>query len=72
MKITKITFGMDKKLSLNYNSVGMHVGAEAEVGEDEGLAVAVQLRDAVESLLDGMLVSSAQGLTGLATKAAKK
>jgi hypothetical protein len=71
MKINKITFSVDKKLSINYNSVGMSIGVEADVGEDEGLAVATQLRELAEGLIDGMIVESIQALPALTAKAKK-
>jgi hypothetical protein len=71
MKINKISFSVDKKLSINYNSVGMSIGVEADVGEDEGLAVATQLRELAEGLIDGMIVESIQALPALTAKAKK-
>ena len=71
MKIKKVSFGIDKKLSLNYNSVGMQVGVEAEIDEKDGISVVTQLRELAEGLLDGMLVESLQGLPVLTAKAKK-
>ena len=71
MKINKISFSVDKKLSVNYNSVGMSIGVEADIGENEGIAAATQLRELAESLIDGMIVESIQALPALTAKAKK-
>jgi|WetSurMetagenome_2_1015567.scaffolds.fasta_scaffold00469_9 hypothetical protein len=70
--VKKISFSVDKKLSMNYNSVGMQIGVEAELAENEGIAESTQLRSMVEDILDGMLIESLQGLPNLVTKAKAK
>lgn len=71
MKITKVSFGVDKKLNVNYNSVGMHIGVEVEVDEKDGLSVTTQLREVAEGILDGMIIESIQSLPKLTAQAKK-
>jgi hypothetical protein len=67
MKVTKIEVGVDKKLSVNYQSLGLHIGMEAEVGEDESAELCAQeLKKVIEGILDPMLIDSAKSLTDLA------
>ncbi len=72
MKLIKVTVGVDKKLNINYNSAGLHIGVEAEVEGGESLEqVARELKKTAEEILDPMVVESAISLPSLIAKAKK-
>jgi hypothetical protein len=71
MKVKQISFSIDKKLSANYNSVGMQIGVVADVEEGSDVAATAELRKTVETILDDMIIDSLQGLAKLASKAKK-
>ncbi len=73
-KIRIDQFSIDKKLNINYNSVGMHISCSLDVPVDsikEATEVVERARSVLESLLDGMIVESASGLQKLQQTASK-
>ena len=75
VKMTIDRFGVDKKLNVNYNSVGMQISCSLEVSADataeDVLEAVKKARTVLEGLLDTMIVESASNLQKLQQKASK-
>ena len=64
MKITKITLGKSLKLSVNYQSVQVNVGLEAEIEEGDNVE---QVRNKLAELIDRILKEEIEGQIKLLT-----